>query len=216
MAKLIDLTGQRFGKLVVMERTDNYITPKGTPIVRWICRCDCGKTVSIRGCSLRAGHSQSCGCLMREKTAELGNMSTHGLSKTRLHKIWRGIKDRCLNTKSKDYPGYGGRGITVCAEWREDFMQFYAWSMTNGYGDDLSIDRIDNDNGYRPENCRWVTRDEQNRNKSNLKYIQINGDTNTLAEWCRQYDLPYHTVHQRIYASHWTPEEALGIAPRKK
>lgn len=215
MGKLIDLTGQRFGRLTVIERAEDYISPKAQPQPAWLCRCDCGNIRTIVGHALRSGHTNSCGCIASEKARVLGNTSTHGLSKTRLHKLWRGMKDRCYNPKCPSYPHYGNRGITVCEEWEQDFKAFYDWAMGNGYQEGLSIDRIDNDKGYSPDNCRWTTIAIQNRNKRNLRYVTINGITKTLAEWCRHYNVSSSIVYQRI-RNGWTPEEALGLVPRKK
>ena len=215
MGRLIDLTGQKFGRLTVIERAEDYVSPNGVSEPRWLCRCNCGNSLAVRGSLLRSEQTRSCGCLMREKTRALGKMSTHGLSKTRLHKIWRGMKDRCFNPKNPSYPYYGNRKITVCDEWKQDFKSFYNWAMSNGYADNLSIDRIDSNKGYSPDNCRWTTIAIQNRNKRNLRYVSINGLTKTLAEWSRAYNVSTSIVYQRI-RNGWTPEEALEIIPRKK
>lgn len=156
--KAIDLTGQRFGRLTVLERAEN----KGA-YVCWKCRCDCGIEKIIAGYCLKSGKTQSCGCLQIERTAEAH--TTHGKYHTRLHGIWTDMKARCNNPNRKAYKDYGGRGITVCEEWHNSFETFYEWAMANGYSDDLTIDRIDNDKGYSPDNCRWATMADQNKNK---------------------------------------------------
>lgn len=164
--KRIDLTGQRFGRLTVIERDG---TDKNGRNVMWLCVCDCGGTTRTTTTHLRNGHAQSCGCLFREKLIEGGEKTrfatTHGKSRTRLYRILTGMKSRCYNPQSHKYPLYGARGITVCDEWKNSFQAFYEWAIANGYSDDLSIDRIDNDRGYSPNNCRWSTVTEQNRNR---------------------------------------------------
>jgi len=123
----------------------------------------CGNEFRTRVQCINSGGTKSCGCYKKRRVSE--THKTHGLKTTRLYGIWRDIKSRVLNLKSKKYNDYGGRGITICDEWKDDFMSFYTWAMSNGYSDELSIDRIDNDGNYCPENCRWTTRVIQTRNQ---------------------------------------------------
>jgi len=137
------------------------------------------------------------------------------MSKTKIHYAWGHMKSRCYNPNSQYYKNYGGRGITVCDEWRNDFTAFADWSLANGYADDLTIDRKDNDGNYCPENCRWATAKQQANNKSNNRLFVINGETKTVTQWCECYDIPASLVIGRLYYG-WTFEEAIGIIPRKR
>lgn len=154
-----DLTGQRFGMLTVVSKSgvDKY------GISQWQCLCDCGGSSIASISNLRNGNTTSCGCYGRRRKSEANR--THGGSGTRLHRIWKAMKVRCYDQNFQFYRHYGGRGITICDEWRNNFEAFRDWALANGYEDALTIDRIDNDKGYSPDNCRWVTMVEQNQNK---------------------------------------------------
>lgn len=158
MPKIEIKNGQKFGRLTVVSSLgfiDGFI--------RYSCICDCGNTKIIPKSRLLTGNTKSCGCLRREVTG--AKRKTHNMSETRLNRIWRAMKYRCNSPNCSDHAIYYDRGIRVCDEWKNDFMSFYSWAIENGYRDDLSIDRIDNDKGYEPNNCRWATILEQRHNQ---------------------------------------------------
>lgn len=162
MPKIIDITGQTFGRLTVLGIARHGSYPGDH--IRWRCRCSCGGDASATAKNLRKGHTKSCGCWRSDNW--FIQKQTHGQSHTRLHRIWRGMKTRCGNPNCKAFPRYGGRGIRVCTDWIE-FEPFRDWAITNGYADNLAIDRYpDNDGGYEPNNCRWTTYSGQRRNSS--------------------------------------------------
>lgn len=144
----------------------------------------------------------------------------HGKRKTRLYRIWLGMKNRCNNPKTSRYPDYGSRGITVCDEWKDDFQAFYDWSISNGYEDHLTIDRIDNDKGYSPDNCRWVSYLVQGNNSRHNHMITYCGETKSMSDWGRSLDLPFYLLSNRINVYGWTVERAfttpVGNQGRKK
>ena len=199
-----DITGKKFGKLTALYRLHNY-HKKGT---YWICVCDCGNFIETSYDSLH-NNAKSCGCLRKETTSK--RFKTHGKRNTRLYNIYKGMKARCYNKNNHKYKNYGGRGITVCKEWLNDFTTFYDWSMSHGYDDTLTIDRIDVNGNYEPDNCRWITNDEQQRNKTTNRLITIDNETHCLKEWCDILGLRYGTVVQRLNVYKWTIGEALGL-----
>ena len=199
-----DLTGQRFGRLVVIK--PEY---KKNRRWYWLCKCDCGNEKIIRGSHIGKA-TKSCGCLSKELTIERNkNHITHNMAHTRIYGIWSGIKQRCENKNGTGFKHYGGRGIMMCKEWEKDFMSFYKWAIKNGYNDYLTIDRIDVNGNYEPSNCRWITKWEQSRNTRRSRYITYHGRTQILKDWCKELQLNYSTIQHRIKKMHYTPEQAF-------
>ena len=205
MGTFIDLTGMTFGDLTVLGKGEPYVSPKGYRAVNWICSCSCGNQVLVRGCNLKSGASTSCGC----KRVNHPNRLTHGLSKTRIYGIWLGMKDRCSNPGSSSYQDYGGRGITIDPDWGRDFEIFLDWASSSGYQDGLSIDRIDNNKGYFPGNCRWANASTQQNNKRNNHVITFNGETHTMKEWSDITGIKYQKLKDRLNKCGWEPARAL-------
>jgi len=170
MPKFKNLVGKRFGKLTVV--SFSYKNSLGKAY--WLCKCDCGKKITTSGSNLVTGQSKSCGCF-RNKLLSV-RRKKHGQSETKLYNVWRTIKSRCLLPNTISYKRYGGRGIKICEEWKKKFESFWRWAIKNGYKDGLTIDRIDNDGNYCPENCRWVTRKEQAKNRRTTVFYLLNGE----------------------------------------
>lgn len=204
----IDLTGKRFGRLTVIEQ----VGKANNHGVLWRCKCDCGNEKNVRSNYLRSGGTTSCGCYRLEQKKEQFKRSaewktTHGMSNTPLYRQWRAMKNRCYNKKQNMYPRYGGRGIKVCEEWQK-FEPFMEWALAHGYKEHLALDRIDGDGDYSPDNCRWVTQAENNRNKSNLIYLTARGETHLLVDWAKMTNQPKARLYGR-HNSGWTDEEII-------
>ena len=185
-----DLSGMVFGYLTALERCGSNKYGKGL----YKCRCRCGKVLIVDSQSLKTGNTRSCGCLHNELLSE--RMTTHGMSKTRLYRVWKNIVKRCKNPNSKNYKDYGGRGITVCDRWLK-FESFYD-DMGVGYREDLEIDRIDNDKGYYPDNCRWVTHSDNQRNKRTNHRVTTSAGNLTVAGLAEKANVDYGTMISRI------------------
>ena len=213
MGKFIDLTGQRFGRLEVLAPADDYVSPKGYIAKRWLCMCDCGNKTIVTAEKLKSGHTKSCGCYHNEiaKSKEIKHRKyniENSETKKRLYRIRSSMKTRCYNKNYENYKNYGGRGITICDEWKDNFQAFYDWAIKNGYKKGLTIDRIDNNKGYSPENCRWATHKEQTLNRRCTQFLLFNGENRTLVEWAKETGINYQTLNYRKKAGK-TPAEIL-------
>lgn len=197
-----DYIGRRFGKLVVVERAEN--TKNGAS--QWLCCCDCGNTVIVPQYSLkRRGVNQDCGCIKKEHFN-----TTHGGSNTPLYQLWNSMKRRCEDVNSFAYKDYGGRGITVCDEWH-DFVAFQKWATETRPDKFYTLDRIDNNKGYSPQNCKWSSKKEQaNNRRSNVK-IEFRGEVHNLVEWCEILNLDYKRIHNRMHKLGWSFEKAIAV-----
>lgn len=201
--KCIDLSNKQFGKLRVVRKVQNQNNK-----TMWECKCDCGNTTFVITANLTCNRVKSCGCLRKEKT--ILRSTTHNQRHTNLYEVWKTMKQRCNNPNNKTYKNYGGRGISICKEWNDKFDCFYMWSIDNGYKQGLTIDRIDNNGDYCPENCRWTDRITQANNSRWNKHIIVNGKDDTLANWLRFYNLKYYKYYNRIKKG-YTDQEALTM-----
>lgn len=199
MSKFIDITGNRYNHLTVIRRLDNA----SNGVAVWECLCDCGNITQVRGTNLKSGAVKSCGCLRKTTKPTL----RHNMSNTRLYRKWASIKSRCKDPNNKDY---GQRGIKMCEEWATSFEAFMEWAVSNGYSDDLTIERIDVNGDYCPENCTWIPWEKQQGNRRICRAIEHNGKTQNLAEWCRELGLSYSAIHNRIYKLGWSFERAIS------
>ena len=204
-ANFIDLTGQKFNHLVVLGISGR--TQKGQII--WECKCDCGCITQSVGNNLKNGRKKSCGCM-----TDRSFNKKHGMTRTRIYSTWLSIKKRCYNPNNKDYYNYGGRGIEMCQEWKSSFVNFYDWAISNGYNDNLTIERKDNNKDYCPDNCKWIPMSEQSGNRRICRMITYNGKTQNLHKWCEEYGLDYKFVWQRIFVLNWDFEKAIST-PKK-
>lgn len=201
MTKAIDHAGIRYGRLVATSKAENSRSGR----IRWNCTCDCGNSVVVQTNALVSGNTRSCGCIHDEvrKTAR----KTHGMRKTSLYNIWNGIKIRCTNKNSAAYKDYGGRGITVCDRWLNSFENFFA-DMGDRPSAQHSIDRINNDLGYSPDNCRWATKGEQSRNTRKNIFLEHDGLLLCVSDWSSMYGICDDTIIHRI-RNGWSASGAI-------
>lgn len=189
--KAKDLSGKKYGKLTPIKIAYRCRDKFDDMRVYWECECECGNVCVVNSRALTSGKTKSCGCLRK------GINKKHGYYGTRLYRLHQGMKSRCKYPSCQDYKYYGGRGITYCEEW-ESFENFCEWSLSTGYNDNLSLERIDVNGNYEPSNCCWVEPQEQRYNMTTSRKFTINGETKCLAEWCQLYNINYQTVYGRI------------------
>lgn len=189
--------GERHGGLVILER----IVPPEKKHSKLLCQCDCGEKILIDQTNFRKQNS----C----KKCAIKKHTKHGMNNTPIYEAWSHMKQRCLNSSDKNFHHYGGRGISICEEWHE-FLPFYEWSITNGYKEGLSLDRIDNNGNYEPGNCRWTDRITQQNNRRNSIYLTVDGITLPCAEWARRTGIPKNTLRGRILLG-WNPKDIISI-----
>lgn len=201
MGKISIRIGQHYGELEVTDYA--FVKNKRT---YWKCKCSCGNETVVCGSNLTTGHTKSCGCLQQKNREEIH--ITHGMRKTRLYREWVNMKARTTYDCADKSGRYLKRGISLCKEWRDTPNNFFEWAVNNGYQDNLTIDRIDNDKGYSPDNCRWITPEKQQRNKSTNLMITYKGIKKCLADWVDELNLNYHKVYQRIRKG-WDIERAF-------
>ena len=211
MAKIIDITGQRFGRLTVL-RLDK-IDKRGEKF--WLCQCDCGNTASVSSYKLRTGYTRSCGCLQQEHRKE-GFNRKHGMADTKLYVIWQNMKHRCTDPKNMMFKHYGGRGITVCQEWLSGFEQFLKWAESAGYYEGLSLERINVNGNYEPNNCKWITKTQQYLNRTDSHFLTAFGRTQTIKEWADESGIKYDTIERRVNQYGWSAEKAVTFKPHTR
>lgn len=210
----LDITGQRFGKLIAIERHHKDTRKRWY----WLCKCDCGGTLISKVAPLRSGNTKSCGCLKVEVAIQRNkDNAIHNLSKHPAYNIHSGMMDRCYNPKQNQYKNYGGRGISVCDDWK-DITTFCNWMTDNNYIKGLSIERIDNNGNYEPSNCVLIPVENQPKNRRSNHSISYNGNSNTVAEWSRITGINMYTLFDRLYRG-WTDEEIVatpvGVSRKK-
>lgn len=198
MTKRIEVKeGERYGRLTIIREVEPAIEPSGKRVRTVICKCDCGNDTIVRLHNLRHGTVKSCGCYKRYVASH--RRDCHHLKNTRIYRIWSGMKRRCYNKHNEHFDRYGGRGITVCQEWKSDFMNFYDWATTHGYKDGLSIDRIDNNGNYEPSNCRWATQKQQVLNSTGIIKCSI-GDTDaSLTDIAEILGVSFKRIRRIVY-----------------
>ena len=193
------MIGKRFGRLVVIEECGHQVKPSGQKMDVYKCKCDCANQKIAIGSKLRFRLMKSCSCLKAEQRV-------HGAC--RLAHIWNNMKARCNNPKSTSYKNYGLRGISVCDEWENNYNKFEQWALNNGYSKELTLDRIDPDGNYCPNNCRWATQKEQQNNRRNTIHITYQNETHTIPEWSIITGISVSTLYDRYYRG-WDEEKIV-------
>lgn len=199
---ILDLTGKKFGRLTVLGICPHEPGER----VYWLCECDCGNVLKVTSNHLTSGHTKSCGCYRKENSGLIN--WKHGMAHEKIYGVYKAIKRRCYKEDDPNYKNYGGRGITVCEEWRNSFQEFYKWAESTGYQEGLTIDRIDTNGNYEPENCRWTDMKTQNNNRRNNHLEKYNGEYYTISQLSEISIVDYSTLLSRINAG-WEIEKAV-------
>lgn len=212
MSKKINLIGQKFGRLTVIAEAPNIVLKNGRSYAAWLCKCECGNEKVVRTNALRQGGTSSCGCLAKDvhsKTISkaIRASTKHGDFGTPLYRIWAAMKRRCNNPHSAFYELYGGRGIKVCSEW-DEYLPFKEWALNNGYKKGITIDRINCNGNYCPDNCRWISIQEQQRNRRNNRHYEYKGVSYTVKEIADMVGLKPRTIQGRIERG-WSVEQVI-------
>lgn len=206
-----DFIGKKFNRLTVLDEEVRRIGKYNKCVHFFKCQCDCGKITHTRKFYVIHGRVKSCGCYSREKVAERNlkhGQAKHGKN-TNLYRRWVSMRSRCKCEFPSIYKNYGSRGISVCKEWDKSFEAFAEWAINNGYREDLTLDRIDVNGNYEPDNCRWITNAEQQNNRRDNVIIEIDGEEHNITEWIRLKGLNEGTIKCRIYGYGWDPKEAI-------
>ena len=186
------MIGETFGSWTVINKAEN----KGNNIA-WLCKCKCGTERSVLAYNLSSGKSKSCGCGQRNAASKANR--SHGGSGTRLYRIYKGMKQRCYNQKNHAYHYYGGKGVAICDDWKSDFLKFKKWALESGYNKNMTIDRLNPNGNYSPENCRWVNMQKQQNNKLNSAFVTIGDEKKTIAEWAELNKTNKQTLYSKFY-----------------
>lgn len=189
MSRLVDITGEKYNMLKVISFYD--IQDKKS---RWLCECECGNKKILFGRDIKSGNTKSCGCLLHKKKYD----NEMGIKIKRLQHIYYQMKQRCYDKNNPLYKHYGKRNITICEEWLKDINNFHNWALNNGYDNNLTIERINVNGNYEPNNCKWITKTQQGYNKTNTVSYTLDGETKCLSEWCKLYNIDYHIVYRRL------------------
>lgn len=212
-----NLIGQKFGRLTVLGLSEKQSGRKSY----WVCKCECGNKKLVRSDCLKRGQVQSCGCMKKEQNGINLDQTTHGDtqrgSNKRLWQTWQGMKQRTSNPNNKAFAMYGGRGITVCDEWQENYTAFRDWALSHGYADNLTIERIDVNGNYEPSNCRWATLKDQCNNRRTNVLIEWEGKTQNIKQWADEKGFNYRVLHDRYHRYGLRPPELFKpVQPHKK
>lgn len=199
--------GERYGKLIIISEVEPTACSNGQRRRKFLCKCDCGKEKIVSFPNLCSGNTTSCGCNYKE-AAKLRSKYNQGLLNSKLYGVWAAMKQRCYDPNKEHFDCYGGRGITVCNEWKDDFLVFYNWAINNGYQEGLTIDRIDVNGNYEPNNCRWIDNKQQANNKRTNVFLTLNGECHTIMEWSEKLGINAGTLQQRKHLG-WSDEDIL-------